>query len=49
MSRRQGTLLAGADGGTYAFGDAVYEGSLPALGLHVNDIVGAVAGPHAFS
>ncbi len=30
--------LAAADGGVFAFGDAGYFGSLPALGVHVSDI-----------
>jgi Platelet-activating factor acetylhydrolase, isoform II len=34
-----GYLLAAADGGVYAFGDAAFEGSLPGLGVHVADVV----------
>jgi hypothetical protein len=30
--------LAGADGGLFAFGNAGYYGSLPALGIHVADV-----------
>jgi hypothetical protein len=32
--------MVGADGGVFAFGDAGYIGSLPALGVSVDDIVG---------
>ncbi len=38
-----GYWLIGADGGVFAFGDAAMLGSLPALGITVNDVVGAVA------
>ena len=34
-----GYYLAGSDGGVFAFGAAPYRGSLPALGVHVNNIV----------
>jgi len=37
-----GYVLAGSDGAAYTFGGASYEGSLPGLGVSVNDIVGAV-------
>jgi len=32
----------GAHGGVFAFGDATSQGSLPALGVTVNNVVGAV-------
>ena len=35
-------LMFGSDGGAFAFGETNYEGSLPALGVHVHDIVGVV-------
>ena len=35
--------LVGADGGVFAFGDAGYHGSLPALGVHVPDVVAFTA------
>jgi streptogramin lyase len=35
-------LMFGSDGGAFAFGDTNYEGSLPALGVHVHNIVGVV-------
>ncbi len=38
----QGYWLIGADGGIFAFGDAPFVGSLPALGIHITDIVAAV-------
>ncbi|HEX3728741.1 MAG TPA: hypothetical protein VHV47_02985 [Opitutaceae bacterium] len=38
-----GYWLLGADGGIFAFGNAPFYGSLPELGVHVADIVGAVA------
>jgi len=38
----QGYYVVGADGSVYAFGDAVSQGSLPGVGVHVADIVGAV-------
>ncbi len=38
----KGYLLVGANGGTYAFGDARFSGSLPALGVAVSNIVGIV-------
>jgi hypothetical protein len=34
-----GYYLAGSDGGVFAFGAAPYRGSLPGLGVHVNNIV----------
>jgi hypothetical protein len=37
-----GYWLLGADGGIFAFGTAPFYGSLPTLGVHVSDIVGAV-------
>ena len=39
----RGYCMVGADGGVFAFGDARYDGSLPGLGVHVNDIVGIAA------
>jgi hypothetical protein len=38
----QGYNLIGSDGGTFSFGDATYDGSLPGLGVRVNNVVGAV-------
>jgi hypothetical protein len=38
----QGYWLIGGDGGIFAFGDAPFVGSLPGLGIHITDIVGAV-------
>src|SRR5271165_2580524 len=35
-------LLIGSDGGTFAFGAPNFEGSLPGMGVHVTNIVGAV-------
>ena len=35
-----GSVLAGQDGGVYAFGSATYAGSLPGLGVHAQNIVG---------
>ncbi|MHB8681195.1 MAG: fibronectin type III domain-containing protein [Acidimicrobiales bacterium] len=40
-----GYVLAGQDGGVYAFGSEPYEGSLPGVGVHVNDIVGMISTP----
>jgi len=37
-----GYNIFGSDGGVFSFGDAVYRGSLPFLGVDVDDIVGAV-------
>ena len=37
-----GYWLVGSDGSVYAFGDAPFFGSLPALGLHVSDVVGLI-------
>jgi hypothetical protein len=37
-----GYWLIGSDGGVFAFGDATSQGSLPGVGVHVNNIVGAV-------
>jgi hypothetical protein len=36
----QGYLLAGSDGGLFAFGAAGYQGSLPGGGVAVDDVVG---------
>jgi hypothetical protein len=38
----RGYVLIGADGAITAFGDAVPVGSLPADGVTVTDVVGAV-------
>jgi len=38
-----GYFLVGADGGIFAFGVTNFYGSLPALGISVDNIVGAVA------
>jgi hypothetical protein len=38
----QGYNLIGSDGGVFSFGDAINIGSLPGLGVHVNNVVGAV-------
>jgi len=38
----QGYWMIGSDGGVFAFGNAGYLGSLPGLGVHVNNIVGVV-------
>ena len=35
-----GYVLAGSNGAAYTFGSAAYEGSLPGLGVHVNNVVG---------
>ena len=37
-----GYYLVGSDGGVFSFGSTSYEGSLPGLGIAVNDIVGLV-------
>jgi len=37
-----GYWMVGSDGGVFAFGNAGYLGSLPGIGVHVNDIVGVV-------
>jgi len=37
-----GYFLFGADGGVFNYGTAKYAGSLPALGVHVTNVVGAV-------
>jgi hypothetical protein len=34
--------LVGSDGGVFAFGSSIFFGSLPGMGIHVNDIVGIV-------
>jgi hypothetical protein len=36
----EGYWLAGSDGGVFAFGDAGYYGSVPGVGVHINDVVG---------
>jgi hypothetical protein len=40
-----GYYLAGSDGGVFAFGAAPYRGSLPGLGIHVDNIVRTRATP----
>src|SRR6185437_10563247 len=40
-----GYWLAARDGGVFTFGDARFEGSLPGLGIAVDDIVGIAATP----
>ncbi len=40
-----GYWLAGQDGGVFAFGDAPFAGSLPGLGIAVDDIVDMAATP----
>jgi len=39
----QGYLLVGSDGGIFSFGQTNFFGSLPGIGVSVNNIVGAVA------
>ncbi len=41
----QGYRLVGSDGGVFAFGQASFQGSLPADSVHVNDIVGMTSSP----
>ncbi len=41
-SDNQGYNVFGSDGGVFSFGDASNLGSLPGLGVHVDNIVGAV-------
>jgi hypothetical protein len=31
--------MVGSDGGVFAFGDAGFVGSVPGLGVHINNIV----------
>ena len=38
----RGYWLLGSDGGIFTFGDAPFYGSLPGVGVHVTNIVGAV-------
>jgi hypothetical protein len=40
-----GYWLVGRAGGLFAVGDAKFYGSVPALGLHVSDVVGMAASP----
>jgi hypothetical protein len=40
---QQGYLMAGSDGGLFAYGAAGYHGSVPGVGVHVDDIVGMAA------
>ena len=41
----KGYWVIGSDGGVYAFGDASFYGSLPGVGVKVNDIVGIAPSP----
>ena len=41
----EGYWLVGADGGVFGFGDAAFYGSLPAMGIHVSDVVGIAPTP----
>jgi hypothetical protein len=38
----QGYWMVGSDGGVFAFGNAGFVGSLPGIGVHVNNVVGVV-------
>ena len=40
-----GYMMVGANGGVYAFGDAHYAGSLPGLGIAVDNVVGLALSP----
>jgi putative pyrroloquinoline-quinone binding quinoprotein len=40
-----GYWIAGQDGGVFTFGDAPFEGSLPGIGVNVDDIVGMATTP----
>ncbi len=35
--------LVASDGGVFSFGDATFKGSVPGLGINVNDINGEAA------
>jgi len=37
-----GYTMVGSDGGVFSFGTVPFEGSLPGLGVHVNNVVGIV-------
>ncbi len=41
----QGYWVVGSDGGLYAFGNAGFHGSVPGVGVHVNNIVAMVGTP----
>ena len=41
-STGKGYWMVGKDGGVFAFGDAGFVGSLPGIGIHVNNIVAVV-------
>jgi hypothetical protein len=41
---QDGYILVGSDGGVFTFGNAVYQGSLPGVGVRVSDIVGIASG-----
>jgi hypothetical protein len=38
-----GYWLVGSDGGVFALGDAGFDGSLPGLGVKVNNIIGTAS------
>lgn len=38
----KGYMLVGSDGGAFVFGDFGFQGSLPSVGVHVDNVVGAV-------
>ncbi len=40
-----GYWLVGSDGGVFSFGDAAYEGSVPADNIHINNIIAAIPTP----
>jgi hypothetical protein len=40
--------LVGSDGGVFAFGSAVYEGSLPAYGIPVSNVVGITSNGNGY-
>ena len=44
-STGKGYWMIGSDGGVFAFGDAGFLGSLPALDIHISNVVGVVATP----
>ena len=41
----KGYWIVGADGGVFAYGGAAYYGSLPGLGVKVDDVIGIAATP----
>ncbi len=40
-----GYWLIGSDGGVFSFGDATYQGSVPADNIHINNIIAAMPTP----